>query len=50
MKEKTCNARTRDEATGKCWSNSNLQRSGPTAFGEQTDDQGQFLGTAGLLD
>jgi len=28
----------------------NLQRSGPNAYGEQTDDQGQFLGTAGLLD
>jgi len=27
-----------------------LQRSGPNAFGEQTDDQGQFLGTAALLD
>ena len=28
----------------------NLQRSGPTAYGEQTDDQGQFLGTTALLD
>jgi hypothetical protein len=28
----------------------NLLRSGPTAYGEQTDDQGQFVGTAGLLD
>ncbi|MHC4508399.1 MAG: hypothetical protein ACYTAO_05490 [Planctomycetota bacterium] len=28
----------------------NLQRSGPNAYGEQTDDKGQFLKTAGLLD
>lgn len=27
-----------------------LKRSGPNAYGEQTDDQGQFLGTASLLD
>jgi hypothetical protein len=28
----------------------NLKRSGPNAYGEQTDDQGQYLGTANLLD
>ena len=28
----------------------NLRRSGPDAFGEQTDDQGQSLKTTGLLD
>lgn len=28
----------------------NLKRSGPNAYGEQTDEHGQFIGTTGLLD